>query len=77
MAQTEAYVESLLAGIQKQEPQRRPTYIVKDVRLLLNSIRHSVDVMRRSGVAADVHREETEEAITLTVRIPKAAPSGK
>ena len=71
VAQTEAYVESLLAGIQKQEPQRRPTYIVKDVRLFLNSIRHGVDVMRRSGVAADVQREETEEAITLTVRIPK------
>ena len=73
VAQAEQYVESLLADTQRQEPPRRGGYIVKDVRLFLNSIRHSVDVMRRSGVAADVERQETEEAITLTVRIPKGS----
>ena len=71
VAQTEQYIESLLSDIQQTEPARRPAYIVKDVRLFLNSIRHSVDVMRRSGVDAQVHREESEEAIVLTVRIPK------
>ena len=71
VAQTEQYIEGLLSDIQQKEPARRPTYIVKDVRLFLNSIRHSVDVMRRAGVDAAVKREETEEEITLTVRIPK------
>ena len=73
VAQTEQYIESLLSDIQQKEPARRPAYIVKDVRVFLNSIRHSVDVMRRSGVDEAVEREETEDAITLTVRIPKAA----
>ena len=77
MAQAEAYVEGLLSQAQQKEPQKRPGYIVKDVRLFLNSIRHSVEVMRRSGVAADVQREESDEAITLTVRIPKGAQAGK
>ena len=76
VAQTEQYIESLLSDIQQKEPARRPTYIVKDVRLFLNSIRHSVDVMRRAGVDAAVKREETEEEITLTVRIPKGRPCG-
>ena len=71
VAQTEAYIEGLLSDMEKKEPPRRPTYIVKDVRLFLNSIRHSVDVMQRAGVGAKLEREETEEEITVTVRIPK------
>ena len=71
VAQAEAYIDKLLSENQRP-PQRRTAYIVKDVRLFLNSIRHSVDVMRRAGVDADVRREETEEGITLTVYIPRA-----
>ena len=77
VAQTEAYIESLLSDIQKKEPPRRPTYIVKDVRLFLNSIRHSVEVMQRSGVGAKLQRQETEDEITVTVHIPKAGQAGK
>ena len=77
VAQTEAYIESLLSDIQKKEPPRRPTYIVKDVRLFLNSIRHSVEVMQRSGVGAKLQRQETEDEITVTVHIPKAGQTGK
>lgn len=75
VARTEAYIEELL---QKQTPpakQRHPNFIIKDVRLFLNSINHSMDVMRRAGVDAQCGREETEDAITLTIRIPKAKKS--
>ena len=66
--------------LQKKEPkgpQRRPSFIIKDVRLFLNSINHSMEVMRRSGVDAKCGREETEDTITLTICIPKnkAVPS--
>ena len=71
VAAAEAYVEELLHEVQRQEPPRRPIYVIKDVRLFLNSIRHSVDVMQRAGVGAKLEREETEEEITVTVRIPK------
>ena len=43
----------------------------QDVRLFLNSINHSMDVMRRAGVDAKCGREETEDTITLTICIPK------
>ena len=54
-------------------PQRkRPTLLVRDIRLFLNSIDHSMEVMKRSGIAASCGREESEENITLTIIISKA-----
>ena len=71
MAQTEEYVETLLQSKQTTPPPRRPGYVIKDVRLFLNSIRRSVQIMQQAGVNAKVDREETEESITVTVHIPK------
>ncbi len=70
VAQTEGYIESLLQSAPRTKP-RRPSFIIKDVRLFLNSINHSMDIMRRAGVDACCGREETEDTITLTIRIPK------
>ena len=71
VARTEALVEELLAQSRATPPRQRPHYVIKDVRLFLNSVQRSVDVMRQSGVAADVGRSDTEEAIVLTIRIPR------
>ncbi len=73
VAQTEAYVEELLQAVQVTPPARKPGYIIKDVRLFLNSIRRSVEIMQQAGVDAKVDRQETEEGITVTVKIPKTA----
>lgn len=71
VAQAEQYIEQLLQTNQTTPPSKRPGYIVKDVRLFLNTIRRSVQIMQRSGVDAQVKREENEEHITVTVMIPK------
>ena len=71
VAQTEAYIESLLSDIQKKEPPRRPTYIVKDVRLFLNSLNRGMALMRSAGVDAQCSREDREEEILLTIHIPR------
>ena len=71
VAQTEVYIEQLLRQLQTTPPKRRSTYIIKDVRLFLNSVNRGVDLMRRAGVEADCGRKETEEAIILTISIPK------
>ena len=52
---------------------RSPTFIVKDIRLFLNTITHSLDVMRSAGVNAQCRREDTEEEILLTIHIPRKA----
>jgi len=71
VAQTEQYIDGLLQQNQQVPPPKRPGYIVRDVRLFLNTIRRSVEVMQRSGVDAKVERQEDEETITVTVMIPK------
>ena len=72
VAQTEALVDSLLSAPSAPE-HKRPTYIIKDVRLFLNTITRSLDLMRSAGVDAQCSRQDTDEAITLTIHIPRRA----
>ncbi|MCD7761004.1 MAG: ParB/RepB/Spo0J family partition protein [Clostridiales bacterium] len=53
---------------------RKPVLLVRDIRLFLNTIDHSMDVMKRSGISASCGREESDDAITLTIVIPKVSP---
>ena len=76
VAQTEEYIENLLREIQTAPPRRRPTFILKDVRLFLNSLDRSLNLMRSAGVNAACGRQDTEDEILLTIRIPKARRVG-
>lgn len=71
VAAGELYVEQLLHEQQTMPPKRRPLYIIKDVRLFLNSVDRSLRLIREAGVSADCRREDTEDAILLTIRIPR------
>ena len=71
VAQTEQYVERRLAALQTAPPAGRRTYIIKDVRLFLNSVDRGLRLIRDAGVDARTEREETEDEIVLTLRIPK------
>ena len=68
VAQTESLVDKLLSAAPKR---KKPTYIIKDVRLFLNTISRSMDLMRSAGVDAKCQREESDGEICLTIRIPK------
>ena len=73
VAAAEAYVDRLCAPPDEKPPQKRQrsVFLMKDVRLFLNTMDRSVDLMRSGGVAADLRREETDDALIVTVRIPK------
>ena len=71
MAQTEQYIEQRLAVLQSTPPRKRPTFILKDVRLFLNSLDRGLRLVRSAGVDAVYDRQETEQDILLTIRIPK------
>ena len=63
--------------VYRTEPlRRRPTYIIKDVRLFLNSVERGVRLMQSAGVGAEVGRCDTDEEILLTIHIPKRRPAG-
>ena len=74
VAAAESYVDRLCAppeAAEKPEPRRRSVFLLKDVRLFLNTMDRSVALMRSGGVDAELQREESEDALTVTVRIAK------
>lgn len=78
VARTEQYVEEVLRS-QVQRKKARPPLLIRDVRFFLNSLDHSLAVMRSAGVAAQCHRQEEGEDLLITIRIPRArsqSPSG-
>lgn len=71
VAESEALVERLLQEKQTTPPAKRANYVIKDVRIFLNSIDRSLQIMRQAGIAAEMGRENTREGIVLTIRIPR------
>ena len=71
VAQTEQYVERRLAALQSTPPAGRRTFILKDVRLFLNSLDRSLRLVREAGIDARTDRTDTEEDIVVTIHIPK------
>ena len=71
VAQTEQYIEQRLTQLQSIPPKRRRAFILKDVRLFLNSLDRGLRMVREAGVDARTERQETDDAILLTIRIPK------
>ena len=71
VAQAEQYIDQRLTQLQSTAPRRRRTFILKDVRLFLNSLDRGLRMVREAGVDARTERQETDEAILLTIRIPK------
>ena len=73
VAAAEAYVEALLSAPDPPPPapKRQRSFLMKDVRLFLNSINHSLALMKEGGIQADMARQETDDALILTISIPK------
>jgi len=71
VTQSEEHIEGIIQGKSRTPPQSRPTYIIKDTRLFLNSVDRGVELLRRAGVAAQVTREEGEEEIRLLITVAR------
>ena len=70
VAQAEAYIQHLSA---KPAAARRTTFVVRDVRLLFNTISQAVEVIRQSGFVVEAQQTEDEEYVSYLVRVPRAA----
>lgn len=53
----------------KKSPKK--VFVLKDVRLFLNTLTHGLSLMKQGGIDADVKQEETESELVLTISIPK------
>ncbi|MCI8442098.1 MAG: ParB/RepB/Spo0J family partition protein [Provencibacterium sp.] len=68
VAQSERYIAELL---EKQKPRQTRLLVLKDVRLFINTINKAVETMKQAGINAKAERDEDNEFICFTVRIPK------
>ena len=73
VAKTEEYIDNYLAKKNAPPPVKcgMRKWILKDLRLFLNSVNHSLDLVRTAGIPASSHQEETDQEIILTIRLPK------
>ena len=73
----EAYVEELLAAppvvetSEELQSRRRTMFVLKDVRVFLNTLAHGLDMMKQGGIDADLQKHETDTELVLTISIPK------
>ena len=72
VAQTEKLVQELLSPAPTRQKAKR-TFVVKDVRLFLNTLNRGMALMQSAGVDAKCQREDRENEILLTIRIPNSA----
>ena len=53
----------------KEPDKQKKTYLIKDVRIFVNTIKQAVDVMKQAGVKAAAKRNDHEEYIEYVITI--------
>lgn len=72
----EEYIDSLLleeeSPKEKEAKQGRKTlFVLKDVRVFLNTLTRGLEVMKQGGIDAGMQKHETDSELVLTISIPK------
>lgn len=84
VAKTEEYIDWFLSGQKEvqpapvpvpQSPKKnvKPLYVIKDIRLFLNTVDRGMNMMKQSGINANYGKDETDTDIVLTIKIPKSS----
>lgn len=74
VAAAEDFIARLAAPVPEPEPKpmrRKPLFVMKDVRVFMNTLNRSLDLVRQGGIDATLSRAETDDDLVFTVRIPK------
>ncbi len=71
VAQTEAYIERVLAEAKEKRAKRKIKGAIGDLRLFYNSLDRALDIMRGAGMNADCKKKETDDGVEVTIFIRK------
>jgi len=82
VARTEEYIDAYLSvplalpdtPLEPKVQPPKPLYVIKDVRLFLNTVHRAIAILNQSGIDASVEQSGSENEAVITIRIPK--PSG-
>jgi len=69
--QTEQLVDSILA--KPEEKRGTKIFIIKDMRMFLNSIQKAVATMNQAGIPVDTAKTESDNFVEVHIKIPKAS----
>ena len=69
--QTEAYVQALLS-VSDRPPATR-IFVIKDMRIFMNSIKKAVSTMNAAGIPIDTSQTESDTFVEVRIKIPKSA----
>ena len=69
VTQTDELIEEMID--KKESPKRQTKRMFSDVKIFLNTINSAVDTMKKSGIGADIKREDTGESYIYRIEIPK------
>jgi ParB family chromosome partitioning protein len=67
--QTEDLVDEIIN--KNSLPKRQTKRMFSDVKIFLNTINSAVDTMKKSGIGADIRREDTGDSYIYRIEIPK------
>ena len=70
VAKTEQYIDQQLSAPARPARALSP-FRLRDARLLINSVRHHLELAADAGIGASTEQTENEQEIVLTIRIPK------
>ncbi len=77
VAQTEEYIDRLIEAEKKEKAreklEKRTRLIIKDVKILYNTIDKAVETVRLSGIDVQTLRRENSKDTEIVIRIPKYA----
>lgn len=73
VVKSEELVESIINGKEAEQKTDKAQNIrvFKDVRIFANTIRQAVEMMKKSGIAAQTVKTENDEFIEYSIKIPK------
>lgn len=72
VAETEKYIERLMRpDVPAAPPRRLRKAIIKDIRLFINTVQGALETVRSGGLDAEMEREEREDAVVLTITLPR------
>ena len=79
VARTEEYIDAYLSiptpmediVMESKVQPPKPLYVIKDIRLFLNTLHRGIAILKQSGLDAQVEQDGTETEAVITIRIPK------
>ena len=75
--QAEVLVKDMLSALPSKRSGRRILSLMRDHRLYINAIRDIARQMQAAGLQAQTEVNETDEELTITVRVLRGAKAGK